>query len=101
VLAERHELGVSAVNVAELYSGLPLGASPAMDEFVQALAYWDISWSAAARAGADRYSHARRGSQLSTTDVLIAAVARDQRAVLVTANIKDFPMTDVEVLALR
>jgi len=101
MLADRHELGVCDVNVAEFYSGLPVGASPAVDEFLQALTYWDISRAAAARAGTDRYSYARRGQQLSTTDVLVAASARERGAVLVTANVKDYPMTDLEVLPLR
>jgi predicted nucleic acid-binding protein len=32
---------------------------------------------------------------------LLAAVAREQKATLVTSNLKDFPMSDVALLSLR
>jgi predicted nucleic acid-binding protein len=54
----------------------------------------------ARRAGKYRYDLARRGVQISATDALIAAVARDRAAVLVTRNVRDFPMADIHVLSL-
>ena len=35
------------------------------------------------------------------TDALTAAVARSRAAVLITENVKHFPMTDIRVLSLR
>jgi len=94
------EVGVCAVVVAEFYAGLPPSSRPRYEDFVGSLTYWDISHGAAVRAGEYRYDFARRGQQLSTTDALIAAVARDQRAILVTGNVKHYPMSDIEVLQL-
>jgi predicted nucleic acid-binding protein len=36
--------------------------------------------------------------KLSATDTLVAAVAEANQAVLVTANVKDFPMNTIRVM---
>jgi len=51
-------------------------------------------------AGQDRYSFARRGRTLSITDMLVAATAREHQAILVTGNVKDYPMTDIDIFPL-
>lgn len=51
------------------------------------------------QAGRYRYQHARAGQQIETPDATIAAVARAHKATVVTANTKDFPMTDIPVVA--
>ena len=95
------EVGVCAINVAEFYAGLPPDTHPIWDEFFAALTYWPISRQAAKKAGEYRYALARRGQVLATSDVLIAAVAEEHRAVVVTDNIKDYPMSDLQLLPLR
>jgi hypothetical protein len=52
-------------------------------------------------AGADRKSMSDAGKTLSLTDSLIAAVARENDATVLTSNIKDYPMKDVRVMSLR
>jgi tRNA(fMet)-specific endonuclease VapC len=89
------ELGVSPVNVAEFYSGLAASQHPVWDEFFEPLLLWPISLAAAKQAGKFRYDFARRGVTLSTTDTLVAAVALEHRAVIVTSNVKDYPMDEV------
>lgn len=94
------ELGVCGINVAEFYSGVLPGMSAEWDTFLQTLSYWQITRAAAARAGQDRYQFLRQGRTISTTDVLVAAVARQQGAVLITNNVKDYPMKDITLLPL-
>ena len=94
------ELGVCGINVAEFYSGVLPGVSPEWDTFLQTLSYWQITRAAAARAGQDRYQFLHQGRTISTTDVLVAAVARQQGAVLITNNVKDYPMKDITLLPL-
>ena len=48
-----------------------------------------------------RKTASEAGRTLSTTDSLLAALARDKDAILLTSNIKDYPMKDVQVLSLR
>ena len=95
------ELGICAVNVAEFYAGLPPEHHVLWDKFLGSLHYWDITREATASAGSDRYRFARQGQQLATTDVLIATVARQHKAVIVTDNLKDYPMTDIQLRSLK
>lgn len=97
-MANGADIGVCPVNVAEFYSGLPPERRGTWDEFFGSLAYWPITLTAAKRSGMFRYDFARRGTPLSTTDMLIAAVAQEQQAVIVTANVKDYPIEGIEVL---
>lgn len=95
------EVGVCAINVAEFYAGVPPEKRALWDAFVDALGYWEISRAAARQAGCFRYDFARRGQVLSTTDALVAAVAQERGAVIVTSNVKDYPMPEVQLLSLR
>ena len=91
-----NRLGVCCVSVAELYAGTNLERRAAADRLVGALDYYDVSLAAAKEAGRYRHEFARRGTPLSTIDTLIAAIAKD--AILITANVKDFPMEEIEIL---
>jgi predicted nucleic acid-binding protein len=93
-------LGVSPVNVAEFYAGLAPSQHAVWDEFFEPLLLWPISLAAAKQAGKFRYDFARQGVSLSTTDTLVAAVAREHRATIVTSSVKDYPMDDVTLLPL-
>jgi predicted nucleic acid-binding protein len=94
------ELGVTAVNLAEFWAGLTEPQRAAWEEFFEPLEYWTISPAAAKQAGRWRYDFARRGRPLPTTDTLIASVAQEQQAVIVTKNGRDFPMPGVRLLTL-
>jgi len=95
------ELGVCPINVAEFYAGLTPAERPSWDRFLADLSYWPISLSASAQAGIWRYDSERRGRTLSITDMLTAAVAHEQRAILVTSNVRDFPMEEIELLRVQ
>lgn len=101
MIAMGDEVGVCPVNVAEFFAGLSPEAHPEWEEFFDALHYWDISRAAAVRAGQYRYEYARKGRPLSTADTLVAAVAREIGAAIVTSNPKDFPLPDLELLSVR
>ena len=94
------EVGVCPVNLAEFYAGFELSQYPFWDEFFAAMGYWPISPSSARQAGIWRYSYARQGTPLSTADTLIAAVAVEQDAVLITDNVKDYPMPELQLRPL-
>jgi predicted nucleic acid-binding protein len=93
-------LAICAISVAEFYTGLSSSDISIWQDFVTSLAYCPISFDAAMRAGQDRYRYARQGIAIATTDALLAAVAREQNAVLVTGNVKDFPMDDLMLFPL-
>jgi tRNA(fMet)-specific endonuclease VapC len=98
--ADGDELGVTAITLAEFYAGLTPQQLPAWDAFVEPLEYWPLTRAAARQAGRWRYEFARRGQPLPTTDTLQAAVAMEQRAVIVTNNVRDYPMDGAELLPM-
>jgi predicted nucleic acid-binding protein len=94
-------LGVCAINVAEFLSGVPKERESIWQDFFASLTYWNITRKAAGRAGRSQYDAARSGKTLATADALIAAVAREQDATILTSNLKDFVTYDVNVMSLR
>lgn len=101
LINDGNEFGVCAIQFTEFYAGVAPEHPRVWDEFMASLAYWPIERSAAMHAAQYRYEFARRGRTMSTTDALIAAVAWERVAVLITDNIKDFPMSDILLLPLR
>lgn len=101
LLEQGNDLGVCAINITEFYAGILPGEEPAIDAFLEALTYWPISRTAATQAGIWRYNYARKGQILSTTDTLVAAAAHAASAVVLTDNIKHYPMPEVNVKSLR
>lgn len=94
------ELGICAVQIAEFMSGVHPQRRVAEYRFLTTLRWWDTTQEAAAQAGFYRYDFARRGIQIDTPDAVIAAVARERSAVLVTGNGRDFPMNDIRIFTL-
>lgn len=95
------EVALCPITLAELYSGLTEKRRTKWQAWLLALPYWQISVTAAMHAGDDRKSMSNVGRTLSLTDSLIGAVAREHDATVLTSNIKDYPMKDVQVLSLR
>jgi predicted nucleic acid-binding protein len=98
LLQSPYDVGVCSVVVAEFKSGIPTSDHESWDELLHTLEYWDISYRAASRAGAYRYALARQGRAMLTPDALIAGLASDRGAVLVTNNANGFPMSDISLL---
>jgi predicted nucleic acid-binding protein len=94
------DVGLCAINVAEFFAGLPPPERVLWDQFLGALRFWDITRAAASQAGIWRYDFARQGVTLTTADTLVAAVAREWQAVLVTNYLKDYPMSGLRLLPL-
>ena len=94
-------LAVCAVSLAEFCAGLEREDLSRWREFLASLAYFEISRDAAIHAGQDRYRFKRLGMSITTADSLLAAVARERDATLVTGNVKHFPMRGVALLSIR
>ena len=93
-----HRLGLCCINVAELYSGLSHEERVWADRLIDSLDFYDVTREVAKQAGQYRYDFARRGVTLPTADTLVAATAVAENATLVTANTKDFPMEEIDLL---
>lgn len=97
----RENLGICAVVVAEVYSGIRPNEHPTVDAFLDALTFLPTSPQAAKQAGEWRFTYARQGIQLSTSDTLIAATANEHKATVVTGNVSHFPTVRILQLPKR
>lgn len=93
-------LCVSDVVVAEVYSGLRPEDRGKGESLLSACFYLPTPLEAARKAGEWRYTYARRGIALSTTDLLIAGTALLHEATLVTRNADHYPMSEISILSL-
>ena len=94
-------VAICAISVAEFFAGLTPGQAIKAETFIFSLEYWAISLDAAKHAGQNRYMFARAGTTITTTDTLLAAVAREYEATLVTSNLKYFPIEDLVLVSVR
>jgi predicted nucleic acid-binding protein len=94
-------LGVCSINIAEFCAGLPHTAREDWNEFFEILTSWEIAPKVARMAGIFRYEFQKQGRTLTTTDALIAVVALEQDATIVTSSIADYPMPHLRLLSPR
>ena len=99
LLADRHSLGTSCVNVAEVERGIRPRERKAAAELLSRLRFLETTREAAVRAGRYQAEFEKQGRTIHTADALIAGIARAHGAILLTDNIGDFPMRDVRVEA--
>ena len=99
LLAAGHWLGTSCVNVAEVERGIRPKERKVATALLDRLRFLDTDREAAGRAGRYQAAFEKRGRTIHTADALIAGTARAHGAILLTHNVRDFPMKDVEVEA--
>jgi predicted nucleic acid-binding protein len=88
------------VVVAEVYSGLDMSDRPRAQRLFEVLTFLVTSPASARQAGEWRAYYKRQGHTLSTTDCLIAGVAWEHGATIVTGNTRHYPMPEVTLLPL-
>ncbi len=100
LLEEGHELACSAINVAEVYSGMRPHEAEATGEFIEGLEYIEIDRAAARHAGELRREWQSKGKTLSLPDAIIGAVALREGLAVATDNIRHLSLLDVQLLPL-
>lgn len=99
LLAEGSTCCCCSINIAEVYAGMHPKEKPRTEAFLKNLHCYDITRSIAAHAGTLRYEWSRRGVTLSTSDTIIAATALAHNLVLMTDNLKHYPMPELKKFA--
>ena len=99
LLAERHVLGTSCVNVAEVERGIRPKERKVAAALLGRLRFLETTREAAKRAGRYQAEFERRGRTIHTADALVAGTARAHGAILLTDNVRDFPMRDIRIEA--
>lgn len=91
-------LGVNAIVVGEIWSGLDARDVPRAESLLKNFDFWVIEYYIARMAGEFRYLYRRRGIQIGIADAILAAHAIARGATLVTGNTRDFPMAELKIL---
>lgn len=99
LIEQGHSLACCAVNVAEVYAGMRPKEERVTRALLESLSFLDLTWEVARRAGEIRREWGSRGRTLSVADCLIASAAMAHDAILITDNVKDFPMKDLKLHA--
>jgi predicted nucleic acid-binding protein len=99
LLADNHSLGTSCVNVAEVERGVRPKERKAVTALLSRLRFLETTREAAVRAGRYQSEFEKRGRAIHTADALVAGTARAHGAILLTDDVRDFPMRDVRVEA--
>jgi predicted nucleic acid-binding protein len=97
LVEDGHLLACSVITVAELLAGMRPKEQGATVALLDSLEIVDVTRPIAERAGLLRREWASRGRTLSLPDLLIAASAIHHGLVLVTDNVKDFPMRNLRL----
>ncbi len=87
----------SPINVEEIHRGVRPDEWRIVQRLFDGLTVIPIGAAQAERAGTWRREFAARGVTLSQADCLVAATALSVGANLATANVKDFPMPEVQL----
>jgi predicted nucleic acid-binding protein len=88
---------VCAISIEEIWRGVRGAEEPIVHRMVNGLRIAPLGAAEGIRAGGWRREFSEQGVTLHQADCLIAAAAFGVGAALATANIGDFPMTDVTV----
>lgn len=91
-------LGCCCINVSEVYAGMKEKERMRTEELINSLKYFMVGMDTARLAGIYQGYYAKKGITLSTSDVIIAAVAIENNLILVTDNKRHFPMPELKVL---
>lgn len=97
IAARGHTIGTTCVNLAEVERGFRPREERSARRMLDRLVFLPTTREAAHRAGRYQADFGRRGRTIHTADALIAGTARVHGAILVTDNLKDFPMRDIRV----
>ena len=88
---------VCAISIEELWRGVRASEEAVLERLVRGLRVAPLGAAEGMRAGRWRREFASRGITLHQADCLIAAAAVTIGAALATANVGDFPMTELAV----
>ena len=100
LLKDGHNLATTAINVAEIYSGVRTDEEQRTNLFLGSLQCYPIDAAAGEHAGRLRSIWARKGRVIALPDMIVAAIAIQRGCTLMTDNRKDFPMPELKLFPL-
>jgi predicted nucleic acid-binding protein len=100
LLNQGQPLAACPITITEVYAGMRAHEEKATRELMRSLVFLPVTSEIAEHAGHLKARYARRGKALSVQDATIAAVSIAYSCALVTRNIRDFPMPELELYPL-
>ncbi len=100
LVAAGHTLACCPINVSEVYAGIKPKEEAQTAILMRSLEYFPIIYAVAELGGFLKRDYGKKGKTLSLTDTLIGAVAIHNGLILMTDNIKDFPMKELQLYPL-
>jgi len=94
------DMACCSINVTEVYAGLRPGEEAKTERLLRSLKFYPVTWAIAKEAGDLLNVWRQKNRTLSLPDTTIAAVALANNLVLVTGNLKDFPMPQLRLYPL-
>jgi predicted nucleic acid-binding protein len=101
VMVGGHTLACCSINVTEVYAGMRPHEESATGKLVGSLALLPVTFAIARLAGVLKRDYSKRGKLLTVPDATIAAVAIHHGIPLITDNVKDFPMRELQLYTLQ
>jgi predicted nucleic acid-binding protein len=95
-----HRLTTTAINVAEVYSGIRIGEEQRTIQLLESLECYAVDAAVGEHAGRLKNFWAKRGHVIALPDMVVAAVAIEQGCALLTDNRKHFPMPELDLYPL-
>lgn len=100
LVEDGHRLTTTAINVAEIYSGVRAGEEKRTIELLESLDCYVVDAAVGEHAGRLRNFWIKKGRAIALTDIIVAAVAIEQGCALLTDNRKHFPMPELNLYPL-
>ena len=100
LVEDGNRLATTAINIAEIYSGVRAGEEDRTIQLLESLECYAIDAAVGEHAGRLRNCWARRGHAIALPDMFVAAVAIEQGCALLTDNRKHFPMPELKLYPL-
>ena len=94
------DMACCPINVTEVYAGLRPGEEAQTERLLRSLKFYPVTWEIAKQAGDLLNIWRQQNRTLSLPDTTIAAVALANDLMLVTGNLKDFPMPELRLYPL-
>lgn len=100
LLQEGNVFTCSSINIAEVYAGMRPKEKRLTEALLDSLHCYEITRPVAAHAGILKREWSQRAITLSIADTIIAAVALANNLVLLTDNLRHYPMPEIKKFEL-
>ena len=100
LIDDGHHLATTAINIAEIYSGVRASEEERTIQLLESLECYAIDAAVGEHAGRLRNFWMKKGHAIALPDVIVAAVTIEQSCVLLTDNRRHFPMPQLKLFPL-